>query len=167
MFWPVAILTVLSIVGGWIQFAPFWTPISNFLEPSAPPLVDASGTQELVSSIFAVGFGLVGIAVAWAIYASRRVAVPRVPQIQRLLERKFWFDELYDAAFYKPAVWTARAWNRWIERPLILGSATEVALETQRGGRAVGRLQTGFVRAYALALAGGLAVLVVVFITVR
>jgi NADH-quinone oxidoreductase subunit L len=167
MFWPVAILTVLSIVGGWIQFAPFWTPISNFLEPSAPPLVDASGTQELVSSIFAVGFGLVGIAVAWAIYASRRVAVPRVPQFQRLLERKFWFDELYDVTFYKPAVWTARAWNRWIERPLILGSATEVALETQRGGRAVGRLQTGFVRAYALALAGGLAVLVVVFITVR
>jgi NADH-quinone oxidoreductase subunit L len=93
--------------------------------------------------------------------------VPRVPQVQRLLERKFWFDELYDAGFYKPAVWTARAWNRWIERPLILGSATEVALETQRGGRAVGRLQTGFVRAYALALAGGLAVLVVVFITVR
>ena len=60
MFWPVAILTVLSIVGGWIQFAPFWTPISKFLEPSAPPLVDPSGTQELVSSIFAVGFGVVG-----------------------------------------------------------------------------------------------------------
>jgi hypothetical protein len=64
-------------------------------------------------------------------------------------------------------VWTARAWNRWIERPLILGSGTGVALETQQAGRAVGRLQTGLLRAYALALAGGLAVLVVVFITVR
>jgi len=167
MLVPVAILTVLSIVGGWIQFAPFWTPVSNFLEPSAPPLVDPSGTQELVSSIFAVAFGLVGIAVAWAIYAAHRVAAPRVPQLQRLLEHKFWFDELYDAVFYKPAVWTARAWNRWIERPLILGSGTGVALETQQAGRAVGRLQTGLLRAYALALAGGLAVLVVVFITVR
>ncbi len=167
MFWPVAILTVLSIVGGWIQFAPFWTPVSRFLETSAPALVDPSGTQELVSSIFAVGFGVVGIAVAWAIYAARRVAVPRVPQVQRLLEHKFWFDELYDVGFYKPSVWTARAWNRWIERPVILGSATDVGLETQHAGRAVGRLQTGLLRAYALALAGGLAVLVVVFITVR
>jgi NADH-quinone oxidoreductase subunit L len=129
--------------------------------------VEATGTQEIVSSIFAVGFGLVGIGVAWAIYARRRVAVPRAPQLQRLLEHKFWFDELYDVVFYKPAVWTARAWSRWIERPLILGSATEVALETQQAGRVVGRLQTGLLRAYALALAGGLAVLIVVFISVR
>jgi hypothetical protein len=50
---------------------------------------------------------------------------------------------------------------------VILGSATDVALETQHAGRAVGRLQTGLLRGYALALAGGLAVLVVVFITVR
>src|SRR3954467_43738 len=167
MVWPVLVLTVLSIVGGWIQFAPFWTPTSDFLEPSAPPLVDPSGTQELVSSIFAVGFGLVGIAIAWAVYARHRVAAPRVPQLQRVLEHKFWFDELYDAVFYKPAVWSPRAWSRWIERPLILGSGTGVALETQQAGRAVGRLQTGLLRAYALALAGGLAVLVVVFITVR
>jgi NADH-quinone oxidoreductase subunit L len=167
MFWPVAILAVLATFAGWIQFAPFWTPITKFLAVSAPPLVDPSGTQELVSSIFAVAFGVAGIAVAWAIYAAHRVAVPRVSQLQRLLEHKFWFDELYDAIFYKPAVWTARAWNRWIERPLILGSGTGVALETQQAGRAVGRLQTGLLRAYALALAGGLAVLVVVFITVR
>jgi NADH-quinone oxidoreductase subunit L len=167
MFWPVAILAVLATFAGWIQFAPFWTPITKFLEVSAPSLVDPSGTQELVSSIFAVAFGLVGIAVAWAIYAAHRVAVPRVPQLQRLVEHKFWFDELYDAVFFQPAVWTARAWNRWIERPLILGSGTGVALETQQAGRAVGRLQTGLLRAYALALAGGLAVLVVVFITVR
>jgi NADH-quinone oxidoreductase subunit L len=167
MVWPVLVLTLLSIFGGWIQFAGLWTPISDFLEPSAPPLVEATGTQEVVSSIFAVGFGLVGIALAWAIYAARRVAVPRSPQVQRLLEHKFWFDELYDVVFYRPAVWTARAWSRWIERPLILGSATEVALETQQAGRAVGRLQTGLLRAYALALAGGLAVLVVVFISVR
>jgi NADH-quinone oxidoreductase subunit L len=167
MLWPVAILTVLSIVGGWIQFAPFWTPISNFLEPSAPPLVDATGTQELVSSIFAVGFGVAGIAVAWAIYASRRVAVPRVPQLQSLLEHKFWFDELYDRLFYKPADWIARVSFRWFERPVILGSATEVALETQEAGRAVGRLQTGLLRAYALAFAFGIAALILVFILVK
>jgi NADH-quinone oxidoreductase subunit L len=93
--------------------------------------------------------------------------VPRVPQLQAALERKFWFDELYDVVFYKPAVWLARAWTRWIERPIILGSAAELAVGTQESGRLAARAQTGLLRAYALALAGGLAVLVVVFISVR
>jgi NADH:ubiquinone oxidoreductase subunit 5 (subunit L)/multisubunit Na+/H+ antiporter MnhA subunit len=167
MFWPVAVLAVLSTVGGWIQFADLWTPISDFLEPSAAALVEASGTQEAVSSIFAVVFGLAGIGVAWAFYGARRAEVPRAPQVQRALERKLWFDELYDQLFYKPAVWLARALTRWIERPLILDSATELALGTRESGRLVGRAQTGLLRAYALAFAGGLAVLLVVFISVR
>jgi NADH-quinone oxidoreductase subunit L len=167
MFWPVAVLAALSLVGGWIQFAGVWTPISDFLAPSAPPLVEASGTQEVVSSIFAVLFGLGGIGVAWALYGARRAEVPRVPQLQRLLERKFRFDELYDLVFYRPAAWLARACARWIERPLILGSAADVALGTQESGRLAARVQSGLVRAYALALAGGVAVLVVVFISVK
>jgi NADH-quinone oxidoreductase subunit L len=167
MFWPVAVLALLSLVGGWIQFADVWTPVSNFLAASAPPLVEASGTQEAVSSIFAVLFGLAGIGIAWALYGARRAEVPRVPQLQRALEHKLWFDELYDLAFYRPVVWLARAWTRWIERPLILGSASELALGTQESGRLAARAQTGLVRAYALALAGGVAVLVVVFISVR
>ncbi len=167
MFWPVAVLAVLSVVGGWIQFAGVWTPVSDFLEVASPSLVTASGTQEAVSSIFAVLFGIAGIAAAWALYGVRRAAVPRVPQLQVALERKLWFDELYDLAFYKPSVWLARAWNRWIERPLILGSVTELAVGAKESGGLVARAQTGLLRAYALALAGGLAVLVVVFISVR
>ena len=50
---------------------------------------------------------------------------------------------------------------------MILGSAAEVALGTQESGRLVGRVQTGLLRATALALAAGLAVLLVVFIAVK
>jgi NADH-quinone oxidoreductase subunit L len=167
MFWPVAILAVLSLVGGWIQFAGVWTPVSDFLEPVVPPVVTASGTQEAVSSVFAVVFGAVGIAVAWAMYGARRVPVPRLPQLQRLLEHKLWFDELYDVVFYNPAVWTARAWSRWVERPLILGTPTEVAVGAQESGRLTARVQSGLLRAYALAFAGGIAILLVVFISVK
>jgi len=120
-----------------------------------------------VSSIFAVVFGLAGIAVAWAIYGARRVEVPRLPQLQAALVRKLWFDDLYDLVFYKPAVWLAQSSNRWFERPVILGSATELALGAEESGQLLSRAQTGLVRAYALALASGLAVLVVVFISVR
>jgi NADH-quinone oxidoreductase subunit L len=167
MFLPVVVLGVLSIVGGWIQVADFWTPVSNFLEVSAPPLVTASGTQEAVSSIFAVLFGLVGIGVAWAIYGAHRAEVPRAREVQSALEHKLWFDWLYDRAFYRPSVWLARALYRWFEQPVILGSLREVGVGTKESGSLVSRFQTGLLRVYALALASGLAVLLVVFISVR
>jgi len=167
MFWPVAILAALSVGGGWIQFAGLWAPVSRFLEPVASPLVDASGMQELVSSVSAVLFGLLGMGVAWWFYAARRAEVPRVPQLQLTLEHKLWFDELYDLLFFRPAAWVAATTTRWFERPVIGGSAVELALETQHSGRVVARAQTGLLRMYALSLAAGIAVLVVVFLSVK
>src|ERR1041385_8261823 len=98
---PVGVLTVLAAFGGWIQFAGLWTPISDWLEPGAPALGDASGVQGGVSSIVAVLLGIAGIGVAWWIYGARRAKAPRS---LTLLERKFYFDELYDALFYRPGV---------------------------------------------------------------
>ena len=93
--------------------------------------------------------------------------MPRAPQVQSALEHKLWFDWLYDRAFYRPSVWLARALYRWFEQPVILGSLREIAAGAKESGSLVARLQTGLLRVYALALAGGLAVLVVVFISVR
>src|SRR5213594_3286945 len=42
----VAVLAVLSVVGGWIQFAPLWDPITKWLEPVAAPLVSPENWQE-------------------------------------------------------------------------------------------------------------------------
>src|SRR5205814_879076 len=33
MLVPVGILAVLAVVGGWIQFSPFWHPLTNWLSP--------------------------------------------------------------------------------------------------------------------------------------
>ena len=167
MFYPVAVLAVLSVVGGWIQVEGLWTPISNFLETSAPPLVEATGTQAVVSSVFAVLFGLIGIGTAWWIYGARRAEAPSFPRVQVVLEHKFYFDELYDFVFYRPAVRIAKALLQWFERPVISGSATELAVGAQESGRFLSHVQTGLLRLYALALAGGLAVLVIVFVAVR
>ena len=151
MFWPVAVLAVLSLVGGWIQVArPLDTGRRTSSRCRRRRWWRRTTTQEVVSSVFAVVFGLVGIGVAWALYGARRAEVPRVPQVQAALERKLWFDELYDLAFYRPAVWLARALNRWIERPIILGSATELARRRAgvgRAGRAACRRAAAHVRA--------------------
>jgi NADH-quinone oxidoreductase subunit L len=167
MTWTVGILTVLATIGGWIQFADLWTPISNWLDPVAEPLVEATGTQELVSSVLAVGLGLVGIWIAWLIYAERTVRVPRLAHIQTLLDHKFYFDELYDLLFYRPSVLLATGLYRLIEQPLVLGSIRELVRAFREAGQGTGRLQTGLVRTYALSIAASLAIVTVVFVAVR
>ena len=101
------------------------------------------------------------------LYGSRKWAVPRVPAVQRTLEHKLWFDELYDAIFYRPAVLVSRLLRDGIEKPLIGGSISGVTLGAREAGGAVGEAQTGYLRSYALAIAAAVAVLIVVFITVQ
>ena len=163
----VAVLTVLAAIGGFLQFANVWTPLTDWLEPVARPLVEASGTQELISSVFAVLLGLAGIGAAWVLYGARTSPVPRFARVQRTLEHKFYFDELYDAVFYRPAVFIAYGLARWIERPLVFGSVRELSQGIGRLGLDTSRLQTGLVRTYAFAIAASVAVVTLVFVAVR
>jgi NADH-quinone oxidoreductase subunit L len=163
----VGVLAVLSAIAGFLQVDDLWTPITTWLDPVARPLVEASGTQEAVSSVLAVVLGASGIGVAWMLYGSRTATVPRIAWAQNLLEHKFYFDELYDAAFYRPTVYLATSLERWIERPLVVGSVRELVQGFGLLGRDTSRLQTGLVRTYVLAIAASLAVLTVVFVAVR
>ena len=164
---PVAVLAVLSVIGGWLQFAPLWHPVETWLQSVAEPVVTPTDWQEAISSALAVLLGLLGIYVAWALYAVKTVAVPQFAFAQRVLEHKFYFDELYDAVFYRPTVWVAKALYRGVEDPLIAESSTSLGQDTRDLGRVVARLQTGLVRTYVLAIASSAAVLAIVFIAVK
>jgi NADH-quinone oxidoreductase subunit L len=167
MAWTVGVLTVLAAIGGWIQIPGLWTPVSDFLDPVAEPLVEPSGAQELVASVVAVAVGVAGIAVAWAAYSARTLSIPRARAIRAVFEHKFYFDELYDWVFYRPSVALAVALRDWIERPLLLGSIDSIATGARRLGSDLSELQTGLVRTYALAIAGSVTVLALVFVWVK
>src|SRR5439155_5711034 len=91
MLIPVGVLAVLAAIGGWIQFAPFWHPLTTWLEPVAATLgiAEPTGWQEALTSILAVALGTARIAVAYLMYGKRTQAVPRAAELQRLLEHKF------------------------------------------------------------------------------
>jgi NADH-quinone oxidoreductase subunit L len=158
---------VLAVVGGWIQFSPFWHPISDFLEPVAAPGVEPTGAEDAVTSVLSVAQAIIGIGVAWWIYSARRAAVPRWAFGQQLLEHKFYFDELYDAVFYRPASLAADAAIRLVEGPLISGSIRELSEGTRVVASRLSDAQTGLLRTYALALGSGAALLTLVFLAVK
>jgi NADH-quinone oxidoreductase subunit L len=163
----VGALAVLSVVGGWIQWAIIYTPVETWLHPVVEDVVRPTVTEDVLTSVFASLLSLGGIWLAWAMYSARRVPVPSVPTLQELLERKFWFDEAYDLVFYRPAAAVARWWTRWVEGPVVSGSITGVALGTRGLGGRVSTTQTGFLRTYVLAIAVGAALLFLVYVAAR
>jgi NADH-quinone oxidoreductase subunit L len=164
MIWTVGVLAILSAFGGLLQFTPLWHPLTTWLEPVVPNTADPSGTQEAIASVSAVALGLAGIWVAYAAYVTKRLAVPKSVT---LFEKKFYWDELYDAVLYKPADLISRGLGRFVEQPVIGGSITEVKSAFGFGAGELARAQNGLVRAYVLALASGVAVLALVFISTR
>ena len=164
MLWTVAALGMLSIIGGLLQFAPVWHLLSTWLDPVDAPIAEATSTQEWVTSALAILIGLAGIGVAWTMYGAKRIKVPRaVP----LFEKKFYWDELYDVIWYRMGDLVARGFYALVEAPLIGGSIAAVTGVVGLGSRELSVAQNGLVRSYVLALAGGLAVLTVVFLAVR
>ncbi|MGH3003504.1 MAG: hypothetical protein ACRDM1_12735, partial [Gaiellaceae bacterium] len=164
MRWTVGVLALLSAIGGFLQFGPVWTPLTDWLDPIARPIAEASSGREAFGSALAVGLGVLGIAIAWALYSAKRLPVPRTLS---LLQKKFYWDELYDVLLYRAGELVARGFFALVERPLIAGSLAAVTGGMSMGGRELGQAQNGLVRSYVLALAGGLAVLAVVFLSVR
>jgi NADH-quinone oxidoreductase subunit L len=164
---PVGVLAVLSVIGGWIQWAPLWTPITTWLDPVAESLVEPANWMEWTTSVLGLALGGAGWLVAWLIYGSHRLQVPKLAVPQRVLEHKFYFDELYDAVFYRPAVWLATTLRSSVEEPLVFETTDELGDETRDIGGLVAKLQTGLLRTYALAIATSVAVLAIVFVAVR
>ena len=89
------------------------------------------------------------------------------PGIWRVLEHKLFFDELYDALFYRPAAAVSNTLRRNVEEPVVERSLDEIGSGTIQVGGEVGRVQSGLLRTYAVAIAFSVAVLVVVFVAVR
>src|SRR2546428_619321 len=83
--------------------------------------------------------GLGGLSVAWLYDAPRRYAVPHYAFLQRVFEHKFYFDELYDALFYRPTVWAAKGLYRSIEDPLVDESSHSLGQDTRDLGGLVAR----------------------------
>jgi NADH-quinone oxidoreductase subunit L len=170
MAWPVAILAVLSVVGGWLQVPWGWDLVNQWLEPVAQSAEEATGLTFTLSVVASLALAVAGIWLAWLWYG-RPSTVPertrtRWPWAARTLEHKFYFDEAYDLAFYEPASRNATFLTRYVEQPLFLSSLGELGSSVRAASRRLSSLQTGYVREYALALAAGLAVLAIVFIVV-
>ena len=134
MLVPVGVLAVLAVVGGWIQFAPFWHPVDDWLAARSRDarVAEPTNWQEALSS------GPRGRARPRrdrrrvGDVRRRKLAVPRFALVQRALEHKLYFDEAYDAVFYRPAVALASVAAPRVEEPVIAAASARPRRDTRR-----------------------------------
>ncbi len=164
---PLAILGVCSLVAGFAGFPPGQGFLDKMLDPVLDtPAVEHGFTPTTIGLMaFATLVAVSGIGLALAMYAWRVPALDpqlwtrRLGALYRLLSNKYYYDDLYRALFVRPAITIGRAlWRLDVEG--VDGSVGEVAEGVSEAGRALRRLQTGFVGNYALAIGIGVIALV-------
>jgi NADH-quinone oxidoreductase subunit L len=169
-----ALLGFLALFGGLIQVPGLDDVIEHFLEPtfaSSPLYAIVPSTGDSWLGLAAGGaISVIGIGIAYLLYVARPGSaarlIHRLPGLHRLFLNKWYFDELQDALFYRPAIATGRFANAVFER-YVVGGIVEGAVGLVRGaGEVVRGAQSGFVRAYALLLLGGFAALGIYFLVV-
>jgi NADH-quinone oxidoreductase subunit L len=166
MLLPVGALTVLSTIGGLLVIPGVWEPFNHWVDETAESLVHPTVMQDYATSAVAVALGLAGFWLARRAFEQGRQLVTD-PTTWRVLEHKLYFDELYDALFYRPAAALAVTLRQDVEGPVVERSLDEIGLGTIQAGGELSRAQSGLLRTYAIAVAFAVCVLVVVFVAVR
>ena len=107
-----------------------------------------------------------GFALAWFFYIRSPETPGRLaaaqPALYRFLLNKWYFDEIYDATFVRPAKWIGRALWTGGDGAVIDGAINGLAMGLiPRLTRLAGRLQSGFLFHYAFAMVIGIVALLV------
>ncbi len=165
MTWPMILLAVGSVGAG--AFLLLGQRFEKFLGPvtGVPPAAHGIWT---VPGLITLALAFAGVGVAWAMYG--RVPVPAVAPPGRPLtvaaRKDLYGDAINESLFMRPGQWLARLSVYFDNRGVDGLVNTLAALVGGTSGR-WRRLQTGFVRSYALSMFFGAAVLVALLLAVR
>jgi NADH-quinone oxidoreductase subunit L len=159
---PLVVLAALSVAGGVLDLP--WVhhnSLSGFLDPSfgfIPVIGHASGVAQTGLALVDVAVAVIGILAAFSIWRSG----PDQPRYESSFLEDVWhWDDFYDASIGRPLTTASQFGDDVIEPNIIDGAVNGVAVSVRRSAEGLRKVQSGFVRQYALATVLGLAVIVV------
>jgi NADH-quinone oxidoreductase subunit L len=163
---PLIVLAILSLVGGALYFVGHWIvkwlePVTGF-EEAEPPI----GALAMTLIILAVV--IVGAAIGVVLFRRDipRLAPVKVSPVTTFARRDLYGDALNEAVLMRPGQYLTRTLV-WFDNRVVDGLVNGLAaLFGGLSGR-LRRVQTGFVRSYALSMVFGAALVVVALLAVR
>ncbi|HEV7670994.1 MAG TPA: NADH-quinone oxidoreductase subunit L [Thermoanaerobaculia bacterium] len=147
-----------ELLGGGNTFHHFLSPViadfSNRLPEHAAEQAEMAASTEWLLLIASVLAGLIGIGYAFKLYGRGEfggaVWAKRFPAVYRLLDHKYWVDEIYDRLIIRPLGAFSRFLWKGFDDTIVDGSVRALAWATELTAEG-GRLSTtGNVRSYAL-----------------
>ncbi|GIP40952.1 NADH-quinone oxidoreductase subunit L [Paenibacillus sp. J31TS4] len=155
---PLLVLAVLAVASGAV-FIPGVSPwLGEWLTDGT-----AEETVQWLVVLLSQLAAFAGIALGWAVY--RRGAVSRdalpsaMPWLYRLLERKYYIDEIYQGVLAIPLRGLGQVLE-WFDRYVVDGLVRLVTWAVLQLGRAGTRLQNGQVQTYGLVMLLGFLILI-------
>ncbi|QIL02210.1 NADH-quinone oxidoreductase subunit L [Sphingomonas sinipercae] len=163
MLIPLGLLALGAIAAGFVfshyflESAEFWNGSVAFDEHLAHAMHEAPLWVKFTATVAM----LAGLLIAWNNYIRRPDAaagfVRTMPAVHRFVLNKWYFDELYDRVFVRPAVWLGGLfWKRGDEQTIDRFGPHGAAYAVGVGNRFTTRLQSGYLYSYALVMLLGL-----------
>jgi NADH-quinone oxidoreductase subunit L len=163
MLVPLGLLAVGAMFSGqifhhaFLNSAEFWNGSIAFDEHLAHAMHEVPWWVKY-SATFVM---LIGLGIAWRNYIRRPEAagafVRIFPAVHRFVFNKWYFDEIYDVLFVRPALWLGRLlWHRGDEQTIDRFGPHGAAYAVGQGNRVTARIQSGYVYSYALVMLLGL-----------
>ncbi len=157
-------LAALAVVGGVLQIPGIDDKVTQFLRPtfatSRLAQIEPGTTPAWVGLVIGAVIALGGIAIAYRIWLAAPGTSAKLQErfapLHTFFVNKWYFDELIDFVFVRPALWFGRFADSVLERIVVGGTITGGTVGIVRAGSAaVRRAQTGFLRYYAAAMVLG------------
>jgi NADH-quinone oxidoreductase subunit L len=178
---PLIILAILSVVGGLVgSYALFGKPGTHLFESFLSPVFTNSQWTNVAVSGSRLGFGLewlstgaslvlavLGGLVAWLRYRRGFDYKESANPAYQLVLHKYYIDELCTAVIINPLLWLGRTATSLLEGSLLDGGSRGIGWVTRGVSGGLRRLQTGYMRNYALAILFGVVLLVIYYAVMR
>ena len=169
---PLVILAILAVVGGLIGIPEIFVHGGHKLEAFLAPVFAQSNaiterhemlhSTEYMLMIISVAAALVALLYAWNKFSRYKKSMEAEKGLGKVLENKWYVDEIYDAVIVRPVSSLAAYFNNVFERKGIDGFVNGIGRAVNYSSRQVRLLQSGQVGTYVLLMVIGILVLFIV-----
>jgi NADH-quinone oxidoreductase subunit L len=169
MTWPMMALGAAALVGGFLLI--FGGGVQHWLTPSVGPSIEegAHTVSPVVLTLITLVVVALGVLGGWVAFGQRPVPIEQpvgVSPVTTAARRNLFADAFNEAVLMKPGQFLSRALvyfdNRGVD-----GAVNGLAAGFGGGSARLRRIQTGFVRSYALSMLGGSIAVIAVLLAVR
>ena len=175
MLVPLWVLGILSVVGGWIgipaalgggeNFDSFLEPVFENAQAKMPSIFFIEHSTEYVLMLVSILLAVGGVYLAYYAYQKKPALSAKLRNsiggFYEVLLNKYYIDEIYQAIVVKPLMYVSDRylWHVFDEG-VIDGTVNGTGKIVRATGRAVRRIQTGFVQNYALIFVFGIIIII-------